>query len=115
MPTPKQDLDFVNEKVGIETLCATLGLKSSVSRDFIRYSLANALLFDRKNEDYGPDNIAEFAAMGCLVRMSDKYKRLKHLYMNRRKKVTNESITDSWRDLSNYAIIALLCEDSKWH
>jgi len=112
--TLKQDLETVDKVIKVQEIATALGVESPVAVDFIRYSLANALLFERKNQDYGPKNIAEFGAFGCLVRMSDKYSRLKHLYQNRRKKATNESITDSWRDLPNYGIIALLCEDGKW-
>jgi len=114
MPTPKQDIETVLSKAKLDDLMNDLGLKHPISRDFIAYALANVLLFERKHNDYGPDNIKEFMAVGCLVRMSDKFSRLKHLYNNRRKRATNESITDSWRDLSNYCIIAMLCEDSLW-
>lgn len=113
--TLKQDLDHVNSKVDINDIALRLGLTDTVAKDFLRIALANTVLFQRKHNDYGPDNIREFMAFGCLVRMLDKFRRLKYLYeTGRRKKAKNEKIEDSWQDLSNYAIIALLCEDSKW-
>lgn len=60
-----------------------------------------------KQHDYGHSNITDFGELGVLVRANDKMARLKNL-LNCSSIPKNESIEDSWRDLSNYGIIALL-------
>lgn len=66
-------------------------------------------LMVRKQRDYGHGNILKFGVRGCLVRASDKVERLANL--DRRGSLPeNEAVTDSWRDLANYAIIALMLE-----
>jgi hypothetical protein len=91
-----------------------LGLRTDAGREALRVALANVILIDEKQRDYGAENISDFGAFGCVVRMNDKIKRLKNLYNNRRRKAVNESIIDSFRDESNYGIIATLCELGLW-
>ncbi len=64
-------------------------------------------LLVKKQADYGKENILAFGELGCLVRANDKIARLKHLFLSH-KMPKNETIEDSWQDLANYAIIALL-------
>ena len=64
-------------------------------------------LLIRKQRDYGHRNITDFGEFGVLVRVNDKVSRLKNLLGNGRTPV-NESIDDTWRDIANYAIIALM-------
>lgn len=61
----------------------------------------------KKQADYGPKNITDFGEFGCLVNANSKVNRLRNLLMNN-KIPNNESIDDSWVDLANYAIIALM-------
>jgi len=70
-------------------------------------------LMIKKQKDYGHDNILEFGELGVLVRANDKMARLKNLIQND-KEAQNESIEDSWKDLANYAIIALLLRRDKF-
>jgi len=60
-----------------------------------------------KQKDYGHNNITDFGEFGVLVRANDKMARLKNL-LKSGAIPRNESIDDSWRDLSNYGIIALM-------
>jgi len=60
-----------------------------------------------KQKDYGPGNIMAFGELGVLVRVNDKIERLKNLHKSG-KEPKNESLDDSWRDLANYGIIALM-------
>lgn len=74
----------------------------------------------RKNAGYSgvdnPDAWANFrmaeefgvsAFKGCLVRMSDKYIRITNLVRNPDNEQVGESIKDTLKDLSAYALIAL--------
>lgn len=69
-----------------------------------------------KHKDYGPKNIA-FAPGGALnglrVRMHDKLSRINHL-MDSGATPENESLRDSFLDMANYAIIAMLVLDGEW-
>ncbi len=93
--------------------------------DAVRQILADQYaLMVRKQSDYGPGNIAVFGELGVLVRLSDKLERLKHLQFThdaeghvvpRADVPHNESIEDSYRDLLNYALIALMIRHGDWH
>ena len=65
-----------------------------------------------KQRDYGPGNILDFGDYGVLVRANDKIGRLKNLYKG--EKPRNESVDDSWLDLANYAVIALMVRRGHW-
>lgn len=71
-----------------------------------------------KHRDYGPKNISESPGgpmNGLLVRLHDKMARLKNLlYDNRGSKPQHESIEDTFKDMANYAVIALLVKRGKW-
>ncbi len=70
------------------------------------------LLID-KQRDYGPGNILKFGEFGCLVRASDKLERLINL-MDSDREPQNESIEDTWKDLRNYAQIAVMVRRNKF-
>jgi hypothetical protein len=98
----------------MDLLCRDLGLQTAAGRIFLRIALENTLLMDRKQMDYGSRNISAFGTQGVIVRMSDKFERLKNLYGKKRRRAINESVLDTFRDISNYANIALMCEHKEW-
>ena len=70
----------------------------------------------KKHKDYGPKNIAGApggAINGLRVRMHDKLARINHLY-DAGADPENESFRDSFIDMANYAIIALMVIDEDW-
>jgi hypothetical protein len=70
----------------------------------------------QKHKDYGPKNIAQSPGgplNGLRVRMWDKFARINHLIDNDAKP-ENESLRDSFLDMANYAIIAMLVLDDEW-
>jgi len=76
--------------------------------------LYNLLL--TKHHDYGPLNIAQSPGgplNGLRVRMWDKIARINHLIDNGAE-AQNEPLEDSYKDLANYAIIALMVLREKW-
>ena len=99
----------------VDHIYKELGCQEIQTKFIIQKFLEDMKLFDKKQHDYGPQNIAKFGTTGVLVRSSDKIERLINLY-NRGDKpqVNNESITDSWQDLSVYGAIARVCEDGEW-
>ena len=70
-------------------------------------------VFKRKQKDYGPNNIGLFQDTGIMTRMTDKFMRLHTLY-NSGEEPKNESIEDTWIDIADYAIIALMCRRGHW-
>lgn len=64
-------------------------------------------LFRRKNADYG-DSFATYGAIGVLVRMGDKIKRLMSISSTQIVMVNDESMYDTLLDLHNYSAMALM-------
>jgi hypothetical protein len=96
----------------IEKLMEQSPFEKAVSSKYIEAE--NLLL--RKHKDYGPKNISGSpggAINGLRVRIHDKLARINNLYDSG---VTpqNESLRDSFIDMANYAIIALLVLDDEW-
>ena len=83
-------------------------------------------LFCRKQYDYGPQNIAvgtilktkedvKLSLLGIWFRMNDKIERLKTLLMrDNNHAVENESVIDSFSDISNYGVMAKVVAKGKW-
>lgn len=75
-------------------------------------------LFAKKQADYGPGNISmngnkDLAILGLGVRMNDKTQRILNLAYNKND-AQNESLEDSFRDISIYGIIAQIVLNDKW-
>src|SRR5512139_2107405 len=94
----------------LNALAAKLQLKTVAAKAFLYVALQNTVLFDGKQSDYGSRNISSFGTFGVVVRMNDKFERIKNLFSKRRKRPVNESIRDSFRDIANYALIAYMLE-----
>jgi len=100
----------MNEKSS--NISRNLDLASDV--DSIIKELKNILL--KKHKDYGPLNIALSPGgplNGIRVRMYDKLARINHL-LDSGNEPNYESLEDSFVDIANYAIIALLVQRGKW-
>lgn len=72
------------------------------------------VLMASKQAAYGPGNIADFGELGVLIRANDKVRRLKHLLFENGTATNDESVDDSWRDLLNYAAIAIAVRRGWW-
>lgn len=66
-------------------------------------------IFKKKNSDYGnsfENSLQEHGIIAAIVRMEDKMSRLSNLSNNKsNQKVNDESIIDTLKDLSNYALM----------
>lgn len=70
----------------------------------------------QKHKDYGPKNISLSPGgplNGLRVRMWDKMARINNL-IDKGVEPENESLKDSFLDLANYAIIAMIVLDGDW-
>lgn len=101
-PTPERDaLDIlVRDIVPIPPHMATLTTYLKQIRD---------LMYDRGNK-YGAGNIAEFGQYGVLVRMSDKFARLKQGLDN----YDDETLESTLEDVVGYALIWLMILNDDW-
>ena len=73
-------------------------------------------LLIKKHIDYGPKNISDSPGgplNGLRVRMHDKLARIHNLVDNGATP-QYESLEDSFKDMANYSIIALLVLRNKW-
>jgi len=81
-------------------------------------------LFAMKHLDYGMHNVTagtnldtddevEFAMTGLWYRISDKINRWKNMIISGRK-AQNETIVDTFQDITNYGIIAQLVKRGMW-
>jgi Nucleotide modification associated domain 1 len=69
-----------------------------------------------KQADYGPGNVNNAYGgpiNGLLVRIGDKFERLKNLFKGG-VLPKHESIEDSFKDMANYAVIALMVQRGTW-
>jgi len=73
------------------------------------------ILFQKKHESYGPDNISATGINGIIIRMWDKINRLRRrIIENNPETLTDEQLVDSLADIANYAIIGLLLLHNIW-
>lgn len=83
--------------------------------DVILNQLRTLLL--RKQQDYGPLNISLAPGgplNGLRVRMFDKLQRFSNIVETNNDTPNFESLEDTFIDLANYAIIALLVQRGQW-
>jgi hypothetical protein len=81
--------------------------------------------FCRKQRNYGPHNISvgtsleteddiKLSLTGLWFRLNDKIQRLKQLVVLRHPDEVDESIEDTFQDLSIYGMIAQIVKNGKW-
>jgi hypothetical protein len=66
-----------------------------------------------KQHDYGHENILHFGMVGVAVRLCDKIARLNNL-LKRGGEAKHEALTDTYRDILGYAVIALMLEEGSF-
>ncbi len=64
-------------------------------------------IFIKKYKDYGKENIIEIKELGIAFKITEKLSRLKNILMQN-KKPQFEPLEETWKDISIYAIIAIL-------
>lgn len=97
----------------INAVCEAGNVVTNVGKTAMEIAAENVALLDSKHRDYGAGNIAAFGEYGIMVRLSDKMERLKRLLTNAQTP-NNESIEDTYKDICNYAIIALMVRRNLW-
>jgi len=97
-----------------------------LSEEFEKVQKEQYELFAKKMLDYGIENIAlgsnledpqdiHLSITGIWLRVNDKINRLKNLLKrNGKNYVEGETMVDSFIDISNYGLIAMLVMRNKW-
>ena len=95
------------------------------TKEFKRIMREQYEIFCIKQSNYGPDNISlgkdltkeedrKMSQMGLFFRLNDKIQRIKQLVVIGNKDNVGESVDDTYKDLSNYGIIAQIVKSGKW-
>ena len=110
------------EKVMVENQSILDRMNKEYPETMDTFRLINAMqlgLFAKKQADYGPGNISmngniRLALVGLGVRMNDKTQRILNLTYNNKNEPNNESLLDSFMDISIYGIIAQILFKGSW-
>ena len=93
--------------------------------EFKRIQKEQYILFCKKQKNYGPDNISmgtslerdndkRLSLQGLFFRMNDKINRYKQMIMFGSQDAVGEPLSDTFKDISVYGIIAQLVQSGKW-
>lgn len=87
----------------------TLSEREELMRDILESVFG---IMKNKGHDYsGPSdcwsNISDFGWQGILVRLGDKYHRLKNFVLQNNFKVSDETVEDTMQDLIAYSLLLL--------
>lgn len=96
-----------------------------IGEEFKKIILEQSILFAKKHRNYGVSNInvgtnldsdddVKLALTGLWFRMNDKMQRLRNLIINNEPDTVGESLEDTFKDLSIYAIIAQIVQKKKF-
>lgn len=97
----------------VDLLYEQMNFMVPLTKEYLREVINSAVVFDKKQQDYSSDNIAGFGEIGVMIRMNDKFSRLKNLLLNN-KEPQNESVEDTWLDIGVYGFIGKLVHDGIW-
>ncbi len=97
----------------IDAICKEYAIDTDMGREALYIALENVALLNRKHKDYGPGNISATGEHGVVTRIADKSARLIQLVM---KNIgpANETVEDSYADISNYGLIGQLLRRNLW-
>jgi len=111
------------EKFDVES--ALESLYPDMTQEFKKICAEQYLMFCAKMSNYGKGNIMlggdinssedrNLALKGIVIRLNDKTNRLINLMLKNKQDVVNESVIDTFQDIINYAVIALIIERQMW-
>ena len=97
----------------------------TIAEEFKKIQQEQYELFSKKMLDYGLGNISlgstledeedkKFSLTGIWLRCNDKINRIKNLLKRGKNFVEGENVIDTFIDISNYGIIAMLVMRGKW-
>lgn len=87
-------------------------VSAQIVMDFAKQQITNSILFAKKQFDYGPENVSLIGERGLFHRATEKWARLRNVV--RRGRALNESVEDSWGDLSVLSSMAQMVRAGRW-
>jgi len=107
--TPKVDEStIVEDLIPLNNITAITMMKADRIRSIMEGMLD---IFIAKNSDYGDSfsrSIEDFGITAGIVRIGDKYNRIRNLTKRSVQQVMDESVTDTLVDLANYCIMTVM-------
>lgn len=110
--TEEYEFRRLNVQDPIDLLCIEHEIVTEMGRAALVVAIENVAVLDRKHRDYGPDNINWLGEYGICLRVGEKAARIKNIIG--KQAPLNESIHDSWLDMANLSIIAILKRRGIW-
>lgn len=96
-------------------LCDNLSGDTEMEKMMAGFFIRAWRVWQKRQRKYGRGNIAKHGALGCAVRTSDKMARLDRYYFEGKvEPMTDETMTDSWIDAANYALMGAACFEGRW-
>lgn len=122
VPEDKACLESVDQMRLAKMIIEDLNLTTDLARAVVPVLIRNLVTLERKQRDYGPQNLIKFGVDGVIVRMSDKMERIINLSARRREELAkgielptfNEPMSDSFLDQSNYGLIGYVMDRGLW-
>ena len=114
---------YTSSEAAAKVAYDSLGLKQEMTLETLKVMMDCAVLFDRKQHDYGSRNIAGWPTknqniFGVLVRLNDKIQRLANLNQKastgESPQVQDEKLSDTAHDICNYGAILNLLVTNRW-
>ena len=86
-----------------------------ITNKFIRHMIWCMKVFDRKQQNYGPENIAKLGENGIMSRVADdKFSRLKTLANSPDGELEGEPALDAWHDSCVYGALGAMVHVGDW-
>lgn len=109
--TPPEDTESQSLS---ERIYEELGCTETLTWPFIRIVLEDIQLFDKKQHDRGPGNIARFGEKGIIIRMTDKMERINTIVWEGKEPKVSEPVEQEYADMSVYGVIARMVRKGEW-
>jgi hypothetical protein len=97
----------------LDALSRELGLQTDIARKALEVAAECIKLLDEKQLAYGMENVRWLGEQGLNYRVGEKVLRIKHLLSTKYDPAT-ESLEDSWKDIINLSVIALMVRRNLW-
>jgi hypothetical protein len=97
----------------IDALSRELGLQTDIAKKALEVAAECIKLLDEKQLAYGMENVRWLGEQGLNYRVGEKVLRIKHLLLTKYDPAT-ESLEDSWKDIINLSVIAIMVRRNLW-
>lgn len=95
--------------------CGGDEVNTEITKKFIRHALWCIKVFNQKQQNYGPNNIAQLGEQGIISRVkNDKFSRLEILREHPERCLDGEPMLDSWHDSAVYGILGAMVHVGDW-